>query len=107
MEERLPSLTAGLSGGRAWRASSWRRAVEVGPRRQGGLLLVPEIDARAAVERLEDLEIEVEVEEIGSVLLIEARVYAVAPREKLDAYTRTARRLGEERRQQDPRPRRR
>ena len=37
----------------------------------------------------------------------EARVYAVAPREKLEAYTRAARRLGEERRQQDPRPRRR
>lgn len=37
----------------------------------------------------------------------EARVYAIAPREKLDAYTRAARRLGEERREQDPRPRQR
>ena len=53
------------------------RAVEVGPRRQGGLLLIPEIDARAAVERIEELE--AEVEEIGALLLIEERRASASP----------------------------
>jgi len=64
------------------------RAVEVGPRRQGGLLLVPEIDALAAVERLEDArrkneELLDELEVIGIALLAEERLSKPTPVEDL------------------------
>ncbi len=64
------------------------RAVEVGPRRRGGLLLVPEIDALAMVERLEEVERENEelldeLEVIGIALLAEERLAEPTPVEKL------------------------
>lgn len=48
------------------------RAVEIGPRRQGGAWLVPEADAQAALERIEELEDE--LEEIGIGLLVQERL---------------------------------
>lgn len=53
------------------------RAVEVGPHRQGGLLMVPEVDARAAVERIDELEDE--LEQIGMARLIEERRENASP----------------------------
>lgn len=48
------------------------RAVEIGPRRQGGAWLVPEADARAAIERIEELEQELEDVAVG--LLVTERL---------------------------------
>jgi diphthamide synthase subunit DPH2 len=48
------------------------RAVEIGPRRQGGAWLVPETDAQAAMERIEELEEELEDVAIG--LLVTERL---------------------------------
>lgn len=48
------------------------RAVEIGPRRQGGAWLVPEADARAALDRIEELE--EELEDIGIGLLLQERL---------------------------------
>src|SRR3990172_6607813 len=55
------------------------RAVEVGPHRKGGLLMVPQVDAIAAVERLEQAEREREdlldeLEVIGVALLAQERL---------------------------------
>lgn len=41
------------------------RAIEVGPRRQGGAWIVPEADAQATIERIEELEQELEDVAIG------------------------------------------
>jgi hypothetical protein len=48
------------------------RAVEIGPRRQGGAWLVPEADAQAALARIEELE--QELEDIGVGLLVQERL---------------------------------
>jgi hypothetical protein len=48
------------------------RAIEIGPRRKGGAWLVPEADAQAAVERIEELEQELEDVAIG--LLVQERL---------------------------------
>jgi hypothetical protein len=48
------------------------RAVEIGPRRQGGAWLVPEADAQAALDRIEELE--EELEDIGIGLLLQERL---------------------------------
>ena len=48
------------------------RAVEIGPRRQGGAWLVPEADAQAALARIEELE--EELEDIGIGLLVQERL---------------------------------
>jgi hypothetical protein len=48
------------------------RAVEIGPRRQGGAWLVPEADAQAALDRIEELE--QELEDIGIGLLVSERL---------------------------------
>ncbi len=69
-------------------ASLLERAVEVGPRRKGGLLLLPEIDALAALERFDELERENEelldeLELIGIALLAEERLGAPTPHEGL------------------------
>jgi hypothetical protein len=48
------------------------RAIEIGPRRQGGAWLVPEADAQAAMERIEELEQELEDVSIG--LLVTERL---------------------------------
>jgi len=80
-------------------ASLLERAVEVGPRRQGGLLLVPEIDALAAVNRLDQVERENdalldELEVVGIVLLAEARLAEPAPAEGLIPIEELARKHG-------------
>jgi hypothetical protein len=48
------------------------RAIEIGPRRQGGAWLVPEADAQAAVELIEELQQELEDVSIG--LLVTERL---------------------------------
>jgi len=48
------------------------RAVEIGPRRQGGAWLVPEADAQATLARIEELE--EELEDIGIGLLVQERL---------------------------------
>jgi hypothetical protein len=48
------------------------RAIEIGPRRQGGAWLVPEADAQAALARIEELEDE--LEQIGIGLLAQERL---------------------------------
>jgi len=53
-------------------ASLLDRAVEIGPRRQGGAWLVPEADAQAALARIEELEDE--LEDIGIGLLVQERL---------------------------------
>ncbi len=58
------------------------RAVEIGPRRRGGALLIPEADALAAAARIEELESE--LEEIGLALLLEERAAASGRRATLD-----------------------
>jgi hypothetical protein len=80
-------------------ASLLDRAVEVGPRRQGGLLLVPEIDALAAVNRLDEVERENdelldELEAVGIALLAEARLAEPTPAEQLIPIEELARKHG-------------
>ena len=48
------------------------RAVEIGPRRQGGAWLLPEADAQAALARIDELEDE--LEDIGIGLLAQERL---------------------------------
>lgn len=48
------------------------QAIEIGPQRKGGAFLVPEVDARAAVLRIEELEDE--LENIAFGFLIEERL---------------------------------
>lgn len=48
------------------------RAIEVGPRRRGGAWIVPEADAQAAIDRIEELEEELEDVAIG--LLVAERL---------------------------------
>jgi len=57
--------------------SVYDRAVEVGPFRQGGLLMMPEVDARAMTEKLEELEENLEA--IGMAFLVEERRASAAP----------------------------
>jgi hypothetical protein len=75
------------------------RAVEVGPRRQGGLLFVPEIDVLATLERFEEIERENEelldeLEVIGIALLAEERLAEPTPAEKLIPVEELARKHG-------------
>ncbi len=77
------------------------RAHSVGPYRKGGLVVVPEIDARAAVERLEQAEQENgqlldELEDVGIVLLAQERLAEPTPREQLIPLEELARRFGRE-----------
>jgi hypothetical protein len=48
------------------------RAIEIGPRRKGGAWLVPEADAQAAMERIEELE--QELEDVATGLLVTERL---------------------------------
>lgn len=77
------------------------RARSVGPYRTGGLLLVPEIDALAAVERLEQAERENEelldeLEDVGIILLAQERLSEPTPIEQLIPIEELARRFGRE-----------
>lgn len=78
------------------------RAIDVGSHRKGGLLLVPEIDALAALERLEQAEREKEdlleeIEDIGIVLLAQERLAEPTPADRLIPLEELARQLGRER----------
>jgi hypothetical protein len=77
------------------------RAQSVGPYRKGGLLLVPEIDALATVERLEQAEREKEelldeLEDVGIILLAQERLAEPTPVEHLIPIEELARRFGRE-----------
>jgi hypothetical protein len=77
------------------------RAQSVGPHRKGGLLLLPEIDALAAIERLEKAERENEelldeLEDLGIVLLAQERLADPTPVEQLIPLSELARRFGRE-----------
>jgi len=77
------------------------RAQSVGPYRKGGLLLVPEIDAMATVERLEQTERERdelldELEDVGIVLLAQERLADPTPVGQLIPLEELARELGRE-----------
>lgn len=77
------------------------RAQSVGAYRRGGLLLVPEIDALAAVERLEEAEQEKEelldeLEDVGIILLAQERLAQPTPVERLIPLEELARQFGRE-----------
>ena len=77
------------------------RAQPVGPYRKGGLLLVPEIDALAAVQRLEEVEREKEelldeLEDLGILLLAEERLGQPTPFDQLIPLEELARQFGRE-----------
>lgn len=77
------------------------RAQSVGPYRKGGLLLVPEIDALATVERLERAEREKEelleeLEDMGIVLLAQERLAEPTPVGQLIPLEELARQFGRE-----------
>jgi hypothetical protein len=77
------------------------RALDVGPHRTGGLVIVPEIDARAAVERLEAAEREKEelleeLEDIGIMLLAQERLAGQTPIDELIPLEELARQFGRE-----------
>jgi len=82
--------------------SLFDRAVEVGPHRKGGLVMIPQVDAVAAVERLEEAEREREelldeLEIVGVALLAQERLAPPAPEEELIPVEDLARELGLER----------
>lgn len=77
------------------------RAVDVGPHRKGGLLIVPEIDALAALDRLEEAEREneelfEELEDMGIVLLAQERLADATPVDRLIPLEELARQFGRE-----------
>jgi hypothetical protein len=73
----------------------------VGPHRKGGLLIVPEIDALAALDRLEEAEREneellEELEDMGIVLLAQERLTDPTPVDQLIPLEELARQFGRE-----------
>lgn len=68
---KLPSLVEKMRRRRKPSSSLLDNAYAIGPRRQGGALLIPEVDAVAAVERIEQLE--QELEDVAVELLLHAR----------------------------------
>lgn len=70
--KELYGLVAGFRKIRKASPALADRAIEIGPRRQGGAWLVPEADAQAAIERIEELEEELEDVAIG--LLVTERL---------------------------------
>jgi hypothetical protein len=77
------------------------RAVDVGKHRKGGLIILPEIDAVAALDRLEEAERENEelldeLEDIGLVLLAQERLGEERPFEELTPLDELARQFGRE-----------
>lgn len=97
----LHELSKRFSSLRKPSSSLLDRAVEVGPHRKGGLLLVPEIDAIATVERLEAAERENEelldeLEDVGIVLLAQERLEHATPVDQLIPLEELAQRFGRE-----------
>lgn len=75
------------------------RARSVGPYRKGGLVILPEIDARAAVERLEEAERDKEelleeLEDMGIILLAQERLTEPTPADQLISLEELARSFG-------------
>ena len=70
----LPQLVRELAGFEKPASSLVSRAIEVGPHLQGGVWVVPEVDAQAAIERQERLaERVVELEDLSAAPLIAER----------------------------------
>lgn len=68
---RLPKLVDAMRRRRKPSGGLLDNAYGIGPRRQGGALLIPELDALAAVERIERLE--AEAEDLALALLLRER----------------------------------
>jgi hypothetical protein len=68
---RLPKLVDAMRRRRKPSKNLLDNAYGIGPRRQGGALLIPEVDAVAAVERIEELE--AETEDLAIALLLRER----------------------------------
>ncbi len=68
---RLPKLVDAMRRRRKPSTGLLDNAYSIGPRRQGGAVLIPEVDARAAVERIEELE--AEAEDLAIALLLRER----------------------------------
>jgi hypothetical protein len=68
---RLPKLVDAMRRKRKPSTSLLDNAYGIGPRRQGGALLIPEVDAIAVLERLEQLE--AEAEDLAIALLLRER----------------------------------
>jgi hypothetical protein len=67
----LPKLVDAMRRRRKPSTGLLDNAYGIGPRRQGGALLIPEVDAIAAVERIEQLE--AEAEDLALALLLRER----------------------------------
>jgi hypothetical protein len=77
------------------------RAVDVGPHRRGGMLIVPEIDALEALDRLDAAERENdelldELEDVGIILLAQERLAEPTPVDKLISLEELAGQFGRE-----------
>lgn len=99
---RLHELAGRFGKLRKPSGSLLERAQSIGPYRKGGLLLVPEIDALAAVDRLEEAEREneellEELEDVGIILLAQERLSQPTPVEELIPLEELARQFGRER----------
>ena len=99
--KQLHGLSKRFSGLRKPSGSLLDRAVDVGPHRKGGLLIVPEIDAIATVERLEAAEREneellEELEDVGIILLAQERLESPTPVDQLIPLEELARQFGRE-----------
>lgn len=97
--KRLHELSKRFSSLKKPSGSLLERAFEVGPHRKGGLLLVPGIDALAALERLEIAERENEelldeLENVGIVLLAQERLDDPTPVDQLIPLDELARQFG-------------
>lgn len=99
--KRLHELSKRFSSLKKPSGSLLDRAFEVGPHRKGGMLLLPEIDAVAALERLEIAERENEelldeLEDVGIVLLAQERLNDPTPVDQLIPLDELARPFGRE-----------
>lgn len=77
--DRFYKLVNKLSGAKKASGALFARAVEVGPRGQGGVVLLPRIDAEAAIERADALEariaqLEEELEDMTLARFVEDRL---------------------------------
>ncbi len=68
---RLPKLVDAMRRRRKPSPGLLDNAYGIGPRRQGGALLIPEVDAIAVLQRLEELE--AEAEDLAVALLLRER----------------------------------
>ncbi len=99
--KRLHELAGKFSRLRKPSESLLDRAIDIGPHRKGGLVVVPEIDALAAVERLEQAERENEdllneLEDVGIILLAQERLSTATPVDQLIPLEELARQFGRE-----------